>query len=170
MGSKNHRFYKGKPKLNFRSRYDQGVYKPINPEKYCGDVNNIVYRSGLEKRWYTFFDLNPSIVAWKCEETVIQYISPIDNQPHRYFVDVYIKYNSKSEGIKEAIVEIKPFEQVKRPGYSKTRSKSYIHKVNTYIVNEAKWNAAKSQALKKGMDFKILTETGFVEWKITTKS
>lgn len=159
------KFYKGKPKLNSNSKYTQGIYKPINPQKYIGDLNNIVFRSSLELRWYKYFDLNPAIIEWKCEETIVQYLNPIDNKFHRYFVDVYVKFQNNKKEIKEAIIEIKPLTQVKKPVKGKLKNKTFIHQVNTYIVNEAKWNAAKKAALIKNMDFLILTENGFVEWE-----
>jgi hypothetical protein len=167
MVSNDSKFYKGKPKLNSNSKYTQGIYKPINPQKYIGDLNNIVFRSSLELKWYKYFDLNPAIVEWKCEETIIQYLNPVDNKMHRYFIDVYVKYKNNKKQIKEAIIEIKPLAQVKKPVKGNQKSKTFLRQVNTYIVNEAKWNAAKSVAFHKGIEFLILTETGFVEWTST---
>ncbi len=166
MGSSSQHFYKGKPKLNSTSKYTQGIYKPVNISKYVGNVNNIVFRSSLELKYYKYFDLNPSILEWKCEETIIQYLNPIDNKMHRYFVDVYVKFMNNKKEIKEAIIEIKPLSQVKRPIKGNSKMKTFAHAVNTYIVNEAKWNAAKNVAIHKGMDFLILTENGFVDWEL----
>lgn len=160
------KFYKGKPKLTVNSKYSQGIFIPCFPLKYKGDVNNIVYRSGLELRWYKYIDLNPSILEWNCEEAVIRYINPIDNKPHKYFIDVWIKYKDKSGNIKQCLIEIKPLEQTKRPKLKKNKSKSYCYAVNTYITNVSKWNAAKKVANEKNIEFKILTESGFVEWNI----
>jgi hypothetical protein len=30
----------------------KGIYNPDHPKKWKGDVNNIVYRSGLEHRYF----------------------------------------------------------------------------------------------------------------------
>jgi hypothetical protein len=162
----NSRFFKGKPKLSANSKYSQGIFIPTNPLKYKGDVNNIVYRSGLELKWYKYLDLNPSIIEWNCEEAVIRYLNPIDNRVHKYFIDVWIKYKNKKNEVKQCLIEIKPLEQTKRPKLKKNKSKSYCYAVNTYIVNVSKWNAAKKIATEKGLDFKILTESGFIEWNI----
>ena len=169
MGNKNDRFYKGKPKLGGRrgSKYHQGIYKPVNKSKYIGDVENVVYRSGLELKMYKFFDLHPSILEWKCEETVIPYISPVDNRTHRYFVDVFIKYRTKKNEVKTCIIEIKPFSEVKPPEKTGKKTKSFVYQVQTYLVNEAKWNAASEYAVSQGWEFKILTEQGFCGWKVT---
>lgn len=167
MKSNASKFYKGKPKLCANSRYSQGIFKPMFPLKYRGDANNIVFRSGLEKKWYKYVDLNPSILHWNCEEVVIRYINPVDNKMHKYFIDLWIQYRNKKGEIKECIIEIKPLEQTKRPKLKKSKSKSYVYQVNTYITNVSKWNAAKKIAEEKNIEFKILTETGFLEWNFT---
>lgn len=161
------RFYKNKPKLTGNGKFKQGIFHPINKSKYIGDINNIVYRSGLELKWYKFFDLNPSIIQWKCEEYVVGYINPIDHQQHKYFIDVFIRYITKNKEVRECLVEIKPLDQTKPPILKNRKSKSFRYAVKTYIVNEAKWNSAITIAQKNGMDFKILTEDGFVTWKKT---
>ena len=56
-------------------------------------------------------------------------------------------------------VEIKPYKQTIPPDNSSRKKKStllYEHK--TYAVNQAKWEAARKVADKKGMEFIILTE------------
>ncbi len=164
--SKNH-IKNNKPMININSRYHQGFYKPINPKKYIGNLDNLIFRSSLEKKWFRFFDLHNSIVQWKCEETIVTYVSPLDGRSHRYYIDVYIKYINKKNVVKEALIEIKPLSQVSRPKIPKYKTKSFIHQVNTYLVNEAKWNQAKKVAVENDMDFKILTEKGFIEWNIT---
>ena len=161
----NSHFFKNKPRLT-SSKFHQGIFKPKNPDKYAGDVNHILYRSGLELKWFKWFDIHPSILQWKCEETVIQYYNPIKQKLSKYFLDVHIKYQKKTSQIREAIIEIKPLEQVKKPVQGKRKTRSYQYTVTQYIVNEAKWNAAKEVANKNGIEFKILTETGFVDWSI----
>ncbi|MCK5020810.1 MAG: hypothetical protein KAS32_27560, partial [Candidatus Peribacteraceae bacterium] len=71
--------------------YQQGYFKPSNPDKYIGDPNNIVYRSSYELRAFNFIDRNQSITHWGSEEFAIPYISPLDSSPHRYFVDLLIQ-------------------------------------------------------------------------------
>lgn len=157
------KFYKNKPRLTSSTKYHQGIYKPIHPKKYVGDVDHILFRSGLELKWFKFFDMHPHIVQWKCEETVITYYNPIKHKMSRYYLDVHIKYKTKKGDVREAIIEIKPLEQVKRP-IMKKNTKGYRYAVSQYIINEAKWNAAQEIAEKNGIEFKILTEEGFVSW------
>ena len=72
----------------------KGRYKPKNPEKYAGDVDNVVYRSGWERYVMKWCDDSLDIVQWMSEELVIPYICETDNRPHRYFMDFVIKYKS----------------------------------------------------------------------------
>lgn len=157
-----------KPILSPKSKYSQGYFKPKYPEKYLGNVENIIFRSGLEKRWFSYFDNHPSIISWNCEEFIVRYLNPIDNKLHRYYIDVYIKYKTKKNEIREAIIEIKPLTQVKKPVMPKSNRKTrgFVYAVNQYIVNVSKWNTAKLVAEEKGIEFKILCETGFLDWKI----
>jgi hypothetical protein len=138
--------------------YKQGFFKPRFPEKYIGDVSNIVYRSGWERRVMQYLDENTNIAKWSSEEIVIPYISPIDNRPHRYFVDFYVEAKARDGSTKKMILEVKPAAQTAPPEASKRRTKRYISEVMTYGVNQAKWNAAVDFCIDKGWEFKIITE------------
>lgn len=72
-------------------------------------------------------------------------------------MDIYIKYKTP-EGIKEQIIEIKPAIYTRPPKKQKRKTKRYIKDVETWIINEAKWNAAEKWAQKRNMKFKIFTE------------
>ena len=54
-----------------------------------------------------FLDINPSIIKWSSEEIVIPYISPLDNQKHRYFPDFYMEVKQSDNQVKKFLVEIK---------------------------------------------------------------
>lgn len=138
--------------------YKQGFFKPKYPDKYAGDASNIVYRSGWEKRVMQSLDENTAVIKWSSEEIVIPYISPIDNRPHRYFVDFYVEAKAQDGSIKKMILEVKPAAQTQPPKTAKRQTKRYISEVMTYGVNQAKWEAAKSFCDKQGWEFKILTE------------
>ena len=88
--------------------YKQGFFKPQNPKKYIGDPTNIVYRSGWEKRVMDWADTNPNVTRWCSEEIVIPYISPVDNRPHRYFVDFYVEAIRKDGQTAKMLLEVKP--------------------------------------------------------------
>ena len=141
-----------------KKEYLQGKYKPSNPEKYKGDVCNIIYRSSWERKFLYYCDMNKNIIEYSSEEVVIPYRSPVDNRYHRYFPDFYIKVKESNGTIKKKIIEIKPFKQCIEPKVKKITSKSYIYEVVEYAKNQAKWNAAKEWCLDHGYEFKVLTE------------
>jgi hypothetical protein len=141
--------------------YEQGPFAPTNPEKYKGNIKNIVYRSGWEKRVMKWLDTNPSVLRWSSEEIIIPYRSPVDNRLHRYFVDFYVETRAKDGSVKVYIIEVKPQKQTQLPKKPKRQTKRYITEVMTYGVNQAKWDAARDYARHKGWEFKILTEKGY---------
>ena len=141
----------------------KGKYRPKNPNKYKGNPSNIIYRSLLERRFMVYLDNNPSILKWSSEEIIIPYISPIDNRVHRYFPDFFMKYKN-SKGIVEELIEVKPHSQCFPPNPNKKltktgrTSKRYLKEVQTYIVNDAKWNAAMKYCKDRKWKWRILTE------------
>lgn len=144
-----------------KTDYKQGIFKPEHPEKYKGDVNNIVYRSGWEKRVMKWLDTNINVTLWSSEEVVIPYRSPVDNRLHRYFVDFYVETLSKDGTKKVYLIEVKPAAQTQKPKSPKRQTKRYIQEVFTYGINQAKWDAARDYCNHKGWEFKILTENGY---------
>ncbi len=133
----------------------KGIYKPINPNKYVGDPNNIIYRSLLERRMMVYLDKSDNIDHWASEELPIRYYSPIDNKWHRYFPDFIVKTKTGSK----LVIEIKPSRQCvppKKPTSRKT--KSYMRESLEYIRNKAKWQAATKYCKDQGAEFKIITE------------
>jgi hypothetical protein len=135
----------------------QGFYKPRYPEKYKGNVDKIIFRSGLELKFFRFFDLNKVVLMWNSEEVIVPYVSDLDGSMHRYFVDAWLKVRGKN-GIQEYLVELKPFVYTKAPPQQNKKTKQYQLKVMEYIKNLNKWKAADSYAKKKGQKFIILTE------------
>ena len=138
--------------------YKQGFFSPRFPKKYIGDPTNIVYRSGWEKRVMQTLDENSNVLRWASEEIVVPYISPIDNRPHRYFVDFYVEARAPDGSIKKILIEVKPASQTQPPKSPKRKTKRYISEVMTYGVNEAKWKAAREFCKDKGWEFQIITE------------
>lgn len=147
--------------------YKQGFFKPRFPDKYIGDPTNIVYRSGWERRVMQYLDENTSILKWASEEVVIPYISPLDNRPHRYFVDFYVEAKMADGSMKKMLIEVKPAAQTKPPKTPKRKTKRYITEVKTWGVNDAKWRAAREYCKDKGWEFLIVTEAQL--FKKTTK-
>lgn len=132
-------------------------WTPTRPEKYEGDVTNIIARSSWEILFFNWCDRNSSILQWSSEETVIPYRSPLDSKPHRYFMDGKIKVQT-DKGVQIYLVEIKPNSQRYKPVFKGKQTKSYLNECTTFMVNQAKWAAADRWAKDRGWIFQILDE------------
>ena len=136
-------------------------WKPRNPEKYVGDVNNIIARSSWEVKFMNYCDTHPEVLKYSSEELVIPYISPVDGRPHRYFVDFIMLVKTRTGELKRIAVEIKPLAQTMPPNTQARTSKQRARVINeamTYSINQAKWEAARAFCEKRGMSFIVLTE------------
>lgn len=133
-------------------------FVPQNPQKYSGDISNIIMRSSWETRFASWCDKNPSIVRWSSEETVIPYVCPTDNKLHRYFIDFKIKVQQKDGSVRTYLIEIKPAKQTIPPVFPGRRTQKYLAESYGFIKNQAKWKAATEYAKDRGWEFKILTE------------
>ena len=139
-------------------KYKQGRFVPINKEKYVGDIDNIVYRSGWERQFLKYCDENPAIIQYNSEDVKIKYISPLDNKMHTYWIDFYLKIKSSDGSIKQMLIEVKPHAETIEPKRGKKRQKTYLREVTTYVRNQAKWKYARAFAKSKGCEFIVLTE------------
>lgn len=142
----------------------QGLYLLKFPEKLKPPANGfmqstkmidgklcVVYKSGLELKAFKYCDCNPKVKEWAVEPFDVPYVSPIDGKPHRYFPDIWIKF----ENDMIFIVEIKSSAETKPP---KQSDKFYGKKMNTFLVNSAKWKSAEAFCKQKSAKFMILTE------------
>lgn len=137
----------------------KGKYKPENPKKYKGDPTNIVYRSLWERKFMRYCDLNESVNQWQSEEFWIPYKSPLDGKIHRYFPDFFVKYKDSKGNTRTVVIEIKPKKEVLMPEQNpKRRTKAWANKVQTWVVNQAKWKAAKEFCDDRKYEFRIMTE------------
>jgi hypothetical protein len=136
----------------------KGKYKLKNPQKYKGDPTQVVWRSLWERKYMKYLDLNDHILEWSSEEIFIWYKSPLDNRPHRYFPDFYVKEKMFDGSIQKYLVEIKPFKQLSPPKEPKRKTKAYISEVMEYAKNQSKWEYAREWCKDRQYGFKILTE------------
>lgn len=130
----------------------RGRFKPQNPQKYVGNVNNVLFRSSWELQFMKWLDQNPAIMRWGSEELAIQYISPLDGKIHRYYPDMIIMYRHRDGTIRKEIVEIKPYSQTVPTPKMSDRDKQAL------VVNDAKWKAATIWAEGQGAKFRVITE------------
>jgi len=140
-------------------KFHKGRFNPQNPEKYKGDVRNIIYRSSWELKFMKYCDRKIDVLEWGSEEFFIPYVSPIDGKVHKYFPDFFVKLKERSGQIKKYVIEVKPKNQTKRPIRTpKKRNKTFITEALTYEKNVAKWKAAQEWCQDRMLEFKIITE------------
>jgi hypothetical protein len=148
-------------KIKPNGEYKSGLYEPTNPDKYIGDIHNIIYRSSWEYRFCMYCDNNDSIVKWSSEPITIKYYNPLDKKEHDYHVDFYIKVQNGDE-FQEWIIEIKPEKQTKKPLYegnmTLSKLKSYNRNMQIWITNQAKFKAAREWAEKRDFKFGVVDE------------
>lgn len=142
--------------------FKEGLFTPRNPDKYIGDLTNIVYRSSWEEHAFKFLDNNPNVLHWISEPLPIAYLKPVQvggkwsTKPANYFPDLFVEYVNREGSVIKELIEIKPLKQT-RASRSKKESvrlqENYVH-----LVNQAKWEAAQAWCDKYGIKFSILTE------------
>ena len=141
-----------------RKRY-KGKYKVKYPQKYIGDSTNVIYRSLMELNFMKWCERSEKVLKWNSEEVVIPYISPMDKKRHRYFPDFLIQTNKGW-----TLIEVKPLVQTKPPKkiliekVTLKKKRRYVKAVKTWLVNEAKWNAAKKVCEVNGWKWSIMSE------------
>ena len=102
-------------------------------------------------------DTNTNVTKWNSEEVIIPYISPVDEQTHRYFVDFVVQIKNNKGELKVYLIEIKPYKFTREPT-GKKKTKTFLQESIQFAVNQAKWNAAKQFCKKIGWDFMVITE------------
>jgi len=143
--------------------YFQGYYNPINPEKYIGKLDEIIYRSSYEYRFCVYCDKTDRVIKWSSEPAAIKYYNPMDKKIHEYYVDFYVKLKGPEDKDQDILVEVKPSRQLSKPVYEKKYMKAkslknYNKSCEMYIQNMSKWKAAKQFADERDMKFMIITE------------
>jgi len=138
------------------SKFKQGIFNPVNKEKYKGTFP-ILYRSSYELKYFRWCDHNPAVISWGSESIIIPYQNPLTGRVSRYFVDSNITVKTKTGELKKFLIEIKPSIQTLPPKPSRN-TKSLLRRQAEYVKNRAKWEAATQWSKKKGYEFTILTE------------
>ena len=145
--------------MSERSQKYKGKYKPINPTKYMGNSDNIIYRSMWERRCMKYFDINPSVLQWASEEVVIPYYDSITKKVRRYFPDFLIKIKDKNGQEKTHLIEVKPSKDMRPPVGGKGKKKSTVlYEMKTYQLNRDKFASARKWCDDRNIIFDIWTE------------
>lgn len=133
----------------------KGKFRPKNPHKYAGDINDIVYRSSWELKVMRKFDTSESVTQWASECLAIPYYDPVKRRARRYFPDFVVR---KKDG-STMVVEVKPLKESSAPTHKKGKRRSSIIKEElTWATNKAKWEAATRFCERNGWQFVVLTE------------
>jgi len=133
-------------------RFAQGKYTLKNPDKYVGNKTP-TYRSSWEFAFMRFCDEHPSVEKWASEAIKIPYRNPLTGKYTVYVPDFFIAYSNKDGKQKVELIEVKPSTQAFRENLGRSK-----HNQAHYIVNQAKWEAARAYCKQKGMQFRIVTE------------
>lgn len=133
------------------SRWAQGVYEVINPDKYVGK-GRPRYRSGWEHSFMRFCDLNDHILQWASEALTIPYRHPLTGKSTVYVPDFLITYRTRNNTVRAELIEIKPKKQSVVESKMSSRDRAVV------AVNYAKWDAATKWARRNGMTFRVITE------------
>lgn len=140
-----------------------GTFTPLNPQKYVGNIEDIIFRSSYELAAFKFCDSEPAILKWNAEEEIIKYISPKDNKPHRYMMDLKIWTKNVKTGVEQiTLVEIKPEIQTRPPRKGNKKQDTYIRECATWSINSAKWEATRQMCKSRGWNFIHWTEEHLV--------
>ncbi len=143
----------------------KGKFRPKNPEKYRGNAGEIIYLSSWEMKFCDWCDKNEKVEWWQSEEKRIRYFAPVQQKWRTYFPDFYLGYRGSDGILREELVEVKPWRQVKGPPENpKRRSKAWLNEVHTYVTNQAKWKAAMEWCEDRGSNFRLITEKDEPKW------
>ena len=118
-----------------RDKYKNGIYSVINPNKYLGDINMVIFRSGWEYKLYRWLDMNDKVVKWNVEGITIPYQME-DNGKWKtlsYHPDCYAEVQKGDGTIDRLVIEIKPYAETIPPVMSKNMTAKtfplYWHKM-----------------------------------------
>jgi len=150
--------------MGLKKGVKSGIYIPVNEDKWIitktFDTKEpcIKYRSSWEKKFMEFCDFNPNITKVNSEGMTVKYLNPVTNKISNYYMDFMIETNNN----KIWLVEVKPRYQTIPPKPPKNNSEKsaalYRKAIQTYAVNQAKWEATEILCEEKGWIFKIITE------------
>jgi hypothetical protein len=145
-----------------KGKVKQGYFTPMNPEKYSGDVSKIIYRSSWELKFLSYCDNTEAVVEYASEPVPIAYWNPILKKESTYWVDCYMATKSPDGEITKWLIEVKPQKYLTPPEapnrLTEKATLNYARHAKAYIINDAKFRAAKVYAKKNNMRFGIITE------------
>jgi len=133
------------------SKWAQGTYEVINPDKYVG-TRAPRYRSGWEFSFMKFCDSNDHVLQWASEAIQIPYRHPLTGKQTIYVPDFLITYRTRNNTMRAELIEIKPKKQSVIESKMSSRDRAVV------AINYAKWAQATKWAQRNGMTFRVITE------------
>lgn len=133
------------------SKYAQGKYQVINPEKYVGKKDP-TYRSSWELTFMRFCDNNPNVIQWASEAIHINYKNPFTNKNTIYVPDFLVIYVDKNGQKHGEVIEVKPSKETTMEAAKTVRDKAAV------ALNMCKWQAAQAWCKSQGLTFRIVNE------------
>jgi hypothetical protein len=133
-------------------RFAQGKFNLKNPDKYVG-TKTPTYRSGWEFTFMKFCDEHPAISQWASEAIRIPYRNPLSGKQTIYVPDFFIVYADRNGKQRVELIEVKPSNHTVKEKLGRSKS-NQAH----WVVNQAKWEAARAWCKQKGIVFRIVTE------------
>jgi len=134
------------------ARFAQGKYTLKNPNKYIG-TKTPTYRSSWEFAFMRFCDEHPNVEQWASEAIKIPYRNPLTGKQTIYVPDFFIAYADKSGSQRVELIEVKPANQTIKEKLGNSRSNQAA-----WVINQAKWQAARIWCKQKGIFFRIVNE------------
>ena len=135
------------------SRFAQGKFNCKNPQKYVGRKTP-TYRSSWEFAFMRFCDEHPNVAQWASEAVRIPYKNPLTGKHTIYVPDFFIAYAEKNGKQRVEVIEVKPANQTIKEKVGRSR-----HNQASYILNQAKWEAANRWCKQQGIHFRVVNET-----------
>ena len=134
------------------SRFAQGKFALKNPDKYIG-TKTPTYRSSWEFAFMKFCDEHKSVAQWASEAVQIPYRNPLTGKYTIYVPDFFIAYADRNGKQHVELIEVKPANQTIKEKTGRSR----VNQAH-WVVNQAKWEAARAWCKQKGIYFRIVTE------------
>jgi hypothetical protein len=134
------------------TKFANGFYQLINPEKYVGKKVPH-FRSSWEHSFMRFCDSNPSILQWASESIHVPYINPFTNRSTIYVPDFLIVYVNKKGENKAELIEIKPSKQTTLEAAGRS-----VRDQAAAVLNQYKWAAAQAWCNQNNINFRVVTE------------
>lgn len=133
-------------------RFAQGKFTLKNPDKFLGN-RTPTYRSSWEFHFMKFCDENPYVTQWASEAIKIPYRNPLTGKQTIYVPDFFISYTDRNGRKHVELIEVKPSNQ-------QLKEKLGRSKVNQahWVVNQAKWEAARAWCKQNKIQFRIVNE------------